>query len=332
MERLNIIDFLKGYSIFTIMMYHYLQVFHFQFPFDKIIMFGSTGIHLFVLLSGLGLYLSQLNKPLKFIPFIKKRVTKIYTPYIIIVIISAILSLFIPIYKNSLYALGGHVFLYKMFDESIIGSYGYPLWFISMILQFYLTFNILTWMIKKLDNRNFLIISFFISILWSITVILLNKESERIWNSFFLQFLWEFAIGFIIASTLFKNNYQFNFKLKPIYLLLIGIISSGIYAILAIKGGDTGKVVNDIPALIGYSFIAIWIYKLNIKKLNTFFTFTGKISFAVYLLHILILNTTLYIFNALPIAITVSISLITTYLIAIYYQKVIDIFLKRINL
>jgi peptidoglycan/LPS O-acetylase OafA/YrhL len=295
-------------------------------------MFGSTGIHLFVLLSGLGLYLSQLNKPLKFIPFIKKRVTKIYTPYIIIVIISAILSLFIPIYKNSLYALGGHVFLYKMFDESIIGSYGYPLWFISMILQFYLTFNILTWMIKKLDNRYFLIISFIISILWSITVILLNKESERIWNSFFLQFLWEFAIGFIIASTLFKNNYQFNFKLKPIYLLLIGIISSSIYAILAIKGGDTGKVVNDIPALIGYSFIAIWIYKLNIEKLNTFFTFTGKISFAVYLLHILILNTTLYIFNALPILITVSISLITTYLIAIYYQKVIDIFLKRINL
>jgi len=154
-KKIEIVEFLKGFSIFTIIIYHLLQTLKMQDISGKLIAFGGIGVHLFVLLSGFGLYLSHINKPLPFLDFLKKRFTKVYFPYIIIVFGSAIIAIIIPIFKNSLYAFFGHVFLYKMFDESIIGSYGYPLWFISMIIQFYLVFTLLTILKEKINNKLF---------------------------------------------------------------------------------------------------------------------------------------------------------------------------------
>lgn len=131
-----------------------------------------------------------------------KRISKVYIPYIIIVIISAIISLIIPIFKNSWYALGGHVFLYKMFDETIIGSYGYPLWFISMIIQFCFVFKLLVGLKTLVGDRWFLIITTIASFSWIAFIIIIDKETERVWNSFFLRYVWEFAIGMVWSCKL----------------------------------------------------------------------------------------------------------------------------------
>ena len=124
-SRVEIIDFLKGYAIFTIMAFHFLAFADFPAPWNLMIWFGGTGIHLFILLSGFGLYYSYLKRPLTWWPFIRKRAVKIYIPYILVVLISALIAVFVPVYVNSWYALGGHILLYKMFDEQIVGSYGF---------------------------------------------------------------------------------------------------------------------------------------------------------------------------------------------------------------
>lgn len=324
MKRIEIIEFLKGYSIFTIIIFHFLQTFHFQNIVGKLISFGGTGVHLFILLSGFGLYYSHIHKPLSFVSFIQKRITKIYFPYIVIVLISALIALFIPIFKNSLYALGGHIFLYKMFDESIMGSYGYPLWFISMIIQFYITFNLIVLLKEKTGNKLFLITCFITSILWTILVIYLGKETVRVWNSFFVRYLWEFALGMVLASEFKRNGYKLNFNLKPIYYLLIGILNCGLYALLALKGGDIGKMTNDIPALIGYSSLAIWIYLIYNKTINGFFLYTGKISYSLYLIHTLTVSIVLYYFSNFQISISLIVALILTYILANLFQNGIN--------
>jgi len=329
MRRIELIEFLKGYSIFTIVIFHSFQLFHFHNIFGKLITFGGTGVHLFIFLSGFGLYLSQLNNPIPFIPFLKKRISKIYFPYIVVVLLSSLFSIFIPIYKNSLYSLGGHILLYKMFDESIIGSYGYPLWFISMIMQFYIVFFALIYFKEIFSNIKFLFICFLISILWSGLVIMLGKENERIWNSFFLQYLWEFGLGIVFASVYKQNGFKLKFKVKSIYLLIIGIINCALYAILALSCGSIGKMLNDFPALIGYSMIAIWVYKIENSVINTFFLFTGKISYSIYLLHMLILLIGLYFFKTLPIGLSICISLIFTYLFAQIYHKYTMYFFQK---
>ncbi len=332
MNRLEIIEFLKGYAIFTIIIFHFLQVIGLPYPFNHLISFGGTGVHLFVLLSGLGLYLSHQKKALTFLPFIKKRVAKIYVPYIIIVLISALLSFMLPLFDQSLYALGGHLFLYKMFDESIIGSYGYPLWFISMILQFYFVFLVLAFCLEKLGDRLALILSVIISLSWAFVVIAMNKELLRVWNSCFIQYLWEFVLGMIIAKIIFKKNGDATIPIKSIYILIIGLVNCVIYAAFAFIGKDVGKVVNDIPALIGYSCLAIWIYQLNLKPINNFFLFTGKISFSVYLLHTLVFEIGLTLLPGIPSYITAFIALVLIYFLAVYYQRFIGGLLKIMKL
>ncbi|MDD3078996.1 MAG: acyltransferase family protein [Paludibacter sp.] len=323
MKRIEIIEFLKGYSIFTIVLFHYLQTFHWQNIAGKLIFFGGTGVHLFIFLSGFGLYYSHLHKQLNFSAFIKKRMSKVYYPYIIIVIISALISLFIPIYKNSWYALGGHIFLYKMFDESIIGSYGYPLWFISMIIQFYLAFYLILKLRKITGEKYFFIVSFIISLLWTIIIIVTNKDIYRVWNSFFLKYLWEFALGMILAETYYNNEYKLNLTIKRYYFLLIGIANCILYAFLALKAGVTGKMLNDVPALIGYSSIAVWIYLLRIKPLNSGLKYIGKISYAFYLLHTLVLLLVAHYCGEIYRPLLLTISLLLSILIANYYQKFI---------
>ncbi len=332
MRRLDFITFLKGFSIFTIVIFHYFQYLKISPKINQVINFGGTGIHLFLLLSGFGLWYSYLNKPIKFIDFIKRRFGKIYIPYVSIVIISALISLLIPIFDNSWYALFGHLLFYKMFDNNIIGSYGYQLWFISTIIQFYLIFYILIYLKKKLKDGWFIGLGFAISLGWSVLIIILGKESLRNWNSFMFQYLWEFMLGILIADYLYNGKLKTNYN--TYFIAGISIISIFLYALFALKFGQVGKVLNDIPALLGYSGFAILIYKLNWKFINNFFLFTGKIAFSVYLLHILFLLILKNIFIIPPSYkfIIVVLSLILTYLASFYYDKVINYLYKLLKI
>jgi peptidoglycan/LPS O-acetylase OafA/YrhL len=332
MKKFEIIDFLKGYSIFTIVIFHYLQTINLPSPYNRFINFGGTGVHLFILLSGLGLYLSYLNKPEGYLTYLRKRFSKVYIPYVLVVLISALITVFYKIYEGSWYALGGHVFLYKMFDEKIIGSFGYPLWFISMIFQFYFVFYIIIYFKEKIKKEIiFLLVSIIISISWAILVLVLEKESIRVWNSFFLKYIWEFVLGMVIASFLHKG-FKFENRLTPITILLIGIVGCAIYGSMVLLMGEVGNLFNDIPALIGYSFIAIWLYLLNNKWMNEFFLFTGKVSYSLYLIHTLIISIiALILGNLSPISIAV-IALLLSYLSSYYYQFVINKIYKLLKI
>jgi peptidoglycan/LPS O-acetylase OafA/YrhL len=324
MKKIEIIDFLKGYSIFTIVIFHYLINLNLPNPYGKFIYFGGTGVHLFVALSGIGLYLSYLNKPENYFTYLKKRFSKVYIPYVLVVLVTALIAVWYKIFEGSLYALGGHVLLYKMFDEKIIGSYGYPLWFISMIFQFYFVFYIII-RVKKVIKKNslFIFTCLGISICWSVLVLFTGKESLRVWNSFFLQYLWEFALGMVIASLIY-NGFKFEYRIKSIYILLTGIACCAVYGAMVFKMGDTGKLFNDVPALVGYSAIAIWLYLMGNKFVNNFFLFTGKISYSLYLLHSLVFSLTTLLFTTLPMPFVLVVSLVVSYAGSFYYQKLIN--------
>lgn len=288
MKRFELVNFLKGYSILTIVIFHYLQHVRLTFPFDKMIWFGGTGVHLFVLLSGFGLYFSYLNRPLSYGVFLKKRVSKIYVPYMVLVLLTAGISLIIPIFENSWYALGGHALFYKMFDERIVGSYGYPLWFMSMIFQFYFTFYGLIWLKSRLKSRDFLLAGVLVSISWAVLVAYTGHEEERVWKGFFLQFFWEFMLGMWLAEQVHQERRVIGATTGQWALFGIGLLNCVAYAALAIKGGDVGKLFNDFFALTGYACLAIWLYRLQISWINRAILFISEISLSVYLLHVLI--------------------------------------------
>lgn len=82
--RLEVINYLRGFAILTIVLMHCVQG-HLEGVLHKAASLGGAGVHVFILCSGFGLYLSYLNKPLNYGNFLKKRFGKVYFPYIIVI-------------------------------------------------------------------------------------------------------------------------------------------------------------------------------------------------------------------------------------------------------
>ena len=147
-QRLDIVDFLRGYSIFTIVLMHLIQ----SYPISNMLMkassFGGAGVHVFMLCSGFGLYLSYLDKPLTYPQFLKRRFLKVYLPYVIVITISAL----VPFYNTSpdkWIQFLSHIFLFKMFVEEWECSYDIQFWFVSTIIQFYLIWPVALRLFKR---------------------------------------------------------------------------------------------------------------------------------------------------------------------------------------
>lgn len=324
--RIKVVDFLKGYSIFTIVIFHLFQLFPLPGIAAKAINFGGSGVHVFVLCSGFGLCLSQLGKPLGYLQFLKKRFLKIYLPYTIVILLSAAVP-FVYLYNDKGMAALSHLFLFKMFNERWMGSFGYQLWFISMILQFYIVFPVLFFFVKKYKWKS-VIASLFISLLWATLVGWLGKSELRVWNSFFLQYLWEFVLGMMFAVK-FRENPEF-IKIPPLkYLIVLAVAGIAIVGITGIKGGIF-KLYNDVPSLVGYLSFALLVYYAGtkIKWINDFFLYTNRFSYEWYLVHVLVFITIFHFTkDVLPIMVTGILALVSSYGFAIVYHNILKRFL-----
>lgn len=148
-RRLSVVDFLRGFSIFTIVLMHLVQSYPLPGFLDKATSFGGAGVHVFILCSGFGLYLSSLYKPLGYGQFLKRRFSKVYIPYVIVVGVRA-LFFGLVCHHDVLMPVLGSVFLFKMFVPSLENAFGGQMWFVSTIIQFYLLWPL----IVKLFNVN----------------------------------------------------------------------------------------------------------------------------------------------------------------------------------
>ncbi len=313
MHRLEEIDFLRGYSIFTIILMHLLRPSSTGLA-KTALSFGGAGVHVFILVSGFGLYLSYLNKPLPYQVFLKKRFMRVYLPYLFIVLLFAAYN-FCCLGSFDMLTLSSHVFLFKMFNHTWDTSYTYSLWFLSTIFQFYLFWPIIITIAK---SRNGLLISIVISIGWATLVGLMGKQGDRAWGSFFLQYLWEFVLGMKLAEVYKKTPERI--MVPSSWTLVLGAVAGMLLSGIMGKIGGVLKLYNDIPSLLGYLSLALLIYKLAIPVVNSFFLFTSKISYEWYLVHgftFLAFRHTLL--SSMPLFPALLICLLLSYLLAYAY-------------
>ena len=316
--RLNVVDFLRGYSIFTIVVMHLRWGFAMPNILENAFSFGGAGVHVFILVSGFGLCLSQINKPLGYFQFLKRRFTKVYVPYMIIIAISALIPF---MYSGDRFiAFLSHAFLFKMFDNNLMSSFGAQFWFVSMIISFYLVFPLLYKVLIKIKWRG-VIYAFIVSLLWATIVGLLGKSELRIWNSFFLQYLGEFMLGMMLAVK-YKANPEFIKVPSKWLLVFLAMTGMAITGYTGIKGGML-KLYNDIPSLVGYLSFALLIYSFRIKWINGFFTYTNRFSYEWYLIHMLVFVCVFYFFGkSYPVAV---VALVLSYGLAIGYNRILKL-------
>ena len=316
-QKLDVVNFLRGYSIFTIVLMHLLQSYPLLGWVMKATSFGGAGVHVFILCSGFGLYLSYLNKPLDYMAFLRKRFGRIYWPMAVICLITACWMLFNG--QEVLMPLLGNLFLFKMFVPELESSMGGQMWFISTIIQFYLAWPLIIKLIN-INKWGGCWLPLVISLSWSTLVGMLGYSEERVWNSFFLQYLWEFCLGMKLAEVYVKRPSALKIP-KWKFLVPACVISMALTGLTG-WAGFPWRLYNDIPSLIGYTSLALIVYKVGISIVNKFFCYTNGCSYEWYLVHDLVFQITMY-FTAGKVSpfYEVIICLLLSYIVAKGYAR-----------
>lgn len=258
----KLVDYAKGYSMSAIVLFH--LIFYYLNVSDIIRLgssFGGAGVHIFLICSGFGLYYSQLKHPLVFKKFIIKRFKRIYIPYVFIIIISFLVP-FMYSGKNRVLALLSHVLLFKMFVPSFEGSFGVQMWFISTIIQFYLIFLPVCHLKERMENNQFIILSILLSLIWATIITTLNKVDNRVWNSFFVQYFWEFSIGMCLGEYFKNKQHEYFTRFHYLTLIIVFGISFCIYAIMALKYVEW-RAFNDAFGVTAFGSLMLILYKLG---------------------------------------------------------------------
>lgn len=321
-NKIGAVNYLKGFSIFTIALMHLLDrmstlpgIIH------TLSAVGGTGVHVFFVCSGIGLYTSYLKHKTSYFEFLKKRFLKIYIPYIFVVFV----AFFCPwLYygDNKVIALLSHIFLFKMFSPMYEASFGEPFWFVSTMFQLYALFIPMCWIKDKLNNIKFACIFFGISIMWWIFCYALGIGGIRIWGSFCLQYIWEFAFGFVLADMLFIEK---KFKINNYLLLSMAILGIGIQSFLALYT-DKLRTFNDVPALIGYASLALLLS--NISVIKRLCDQISVFSYEYYLIHSLIFGGVFYFLKPqgfLMECVVAVVALVIAISAAYLYNKIIKV-------
>ena len=82
-----------------------------------------------------------------------------------------------------------------------------------------------------------------------------------------------------------------SYRIKNALLLIVAVAGISLQAGMAMTSG-TLKVLNDIPALFGYTALALFLK--NISLIDKTATWLSTISYEFYLVHILVFETFFY--------------------------------------
>ena len=289
------IESLRGLAIFFVMIYHF---------YPNTLPLGYLGVDLFFVISGFlitSIFFKQ--KKFSFLIFIKKRALRLIPSILAIILISIVLSSILFI-KNDLENFWKSVFsiillipnFYFLLTTGYFGNINelkplLHIWSLGVEIQFYILFPIILIFLKHYFNKFFFVSIFFIFIIsLSINYLFIYLSLDKV-NFFMLPSrIWEFSIGSLMYFVPKKKiSLLFNNLLFIISILLIFSAITDFFAI--------HKLLRQFLLCISITLIIYTHYETNLKKiiLNNFvFSYLGKISYSLYLIHWPILAFTRY--------------------------------------
>lgn len=237
--------------------------------------FGHYGVQLFIFISGYGLYISNKNKEISYFKFLGGRVKKLYPTLLLIVVF---LLLVIPIWEGGINPATIKSLLLKLtlvfnFIPGEALSVTGPFWFFSLIMQLYVIFPLLVYLINKHGSMSMLLVGA-VSLL--ITLVF-NNYFHSLDLSLYFLFIGQlpiFCLGIYFAS-------------KPV----IHIPSSAIIIALVIFSfGNINELIwyFSFPAF-GFFMLAFFLSIFSTlkkrKRVYLFLLYSGSISLYLFAVH-----------------------------------------------
>lgn len=286
---------LKGLGILTVVFAHfaYMKVTNADFLFPLSIIAG-VGVDLFLFMSGFGLTVGMLKRPMKTVDFYKKRVIKIFIPFWIALIIMFIAD---AIFMDKTYSVGYIIKSMLGFFPTAdgFGDVNSPFWYITWMIMFYLlyplvffkdkpwlsaiilaviatiigTFNIFDLGSNWLHRLHTVAFSMGIILAWLLQV----KEGEK---NRFIEYIKDFR----------DNSKDMKYIVIAIMFVIVFYVSqrtgAGSWPALTAILGQGFFVEQLMSIVIMLAFTVIFILK---KVDSKFLTMYGVYSYEVYLIH-----------------------------------------------
>ena len=286
---------LKGLGILTVVFAHfaYMKVTNADFLFPLSIIAG-VGVDLFLFMSGFGLTVGMLKRPMKTVDFYKKRVIKIFIPFWIALIIMFIAD---ALFMDKTYSVGYIIKSMLGFFPTAdgFGDVNSPFWYITWMIMFYLlyplvffkdkpwlsaiilaviatiigTFNIFDLGSNWLHRLHTVAFSMGIILAWLLQV----KEGEK---NRFIEYIKDFR----------DNSKDMKYIVIAIMFVIVFYVSqrtgAGSWPALTAILGQGFFVEQLMSIVIMLAFTVIFILK---KVDSKFLTMYGVYSYEVYLIH-----------------------------------------------
>ena len=286
---------LKGLGILTVVFAHfaYMKVTNADFLFPLSIIAG-VGVDLFLFMSGFGLTVGMLKRPMRTVDFYKKRVIKIFIPFWIALIIMFIAD---ALFMDKTYSVGYIIKSMLGFFPTAdgFGDVNSPFWYITWMIMFYLlyplvffkdkpwlsaiilaviatiigTFNIFDLGSNWLHRLHTVAFSMGIILAWLLQV----KEGEK---NRFIEYIKDFR----------DNSKDMKYIVIAIMFVIVFYVSqrtgAGSWPTLTSILGQGFFVEQLMSIVIMLAFTVIFILK---KVDSKFLTMYGVYSYEVYLIH-----------------------------------------------
>lgn len=314
----NQTNWLRSIAILMIMFSHYYPVLGLTYS-DGIISFcmnfGYMGVAIFFFLSGYSVMISKINKPNYLNGFIKKRLIRLYIPFLIVFVINILILWFTG--KE----ISAEYFIYMPL-MSLPNTLN---WYLKIQLCLYIVFYVLA---KLIRNRNLLI-----GIVFAVCVVYMCIGYFSGITAFWYETVFAFPLGMFSA-----NHKNTIFRLLSKRYLLTMVISVLVFILCTTPYYFRGGTVFEILFIAGFlQLIICSLVKFGGSTNNRLFSGLGIVSLELYFTHGIILT---YVISAINIsqynlwinALCLVAFLAVSIVSAICLKKVEDVIIKRIIL
>ena len=314
---MDYIDALRGGACLWVLLHHSLERYPVasgwsHVPLRALVAFaniGWLGVSLFLVLSGFCLYfplarraqsLSEIQLDLK--SFARRRATRILPPYYVALFVCCV-ALIWQSRQSGLpwnHEFSGakdiplHIFMLHNLMSSTLGSINGAFWSLALESQLYLIFPLLVTLAARRGLRAMLLVTFAVAVLWQ-TLVFFKLGFSMEWGVQRAQFYhalpgraFEFATG-MSAAALVSRPITAATRRRAASLLAIIFVPALVY-VAAIS--SFGPLMDQMWGVI-FGCVLVLMHGIPVQHFRAnlalrFLTWTGVISYSVYLMHLLI--------------------------------------------
>ena len=205
------------------------------------------------------------------------------------------------------------------------------------IVQFYLLWPLFLALAERLPMSRFLLLAFAVSLLYSLLLVRLGVQQQRIWSSSAIQYTWLFALGLAAARQQWVPRLLGLGWVRHGLLLAVGLAATFLLNKLA---GARANIFNDYFIFLVFVAGAVLLYQVGqrVPAVVRFMLWIESFGYSLYIVHLFVF--VLYLTAMMQTKITVHtrvslgqipVAVALSFGVAILFDKLLKWLLTRFN-